>query len=60
MIESEQICEALVREIANATRWTAVVDAWKALLAVRRMARDMEAERAHLQGSFAVTPPASE
>lgn len=60
MIESEQVCEALVREIANAKRWTAVVDAWKALLNVRRMTRDMEAERAHLQGSFAATPPASE
>lgn len=48
--EADLVCEALVREINSASRWTAVVDAWQALVHVRRMAREMEAEREHLSG----------
>jgi len=36
--ERDLICEALVREIRDASRWSAVVEAWDALLKVRRMA----------------------
>ena len=35
------VCEALVREIRLASRWSAVVEAWKALLHVRRMAKGL-------------------
>ena len=46
MVEKEEalICEALVREINNATRWSAVIEAWLALLRVRRMASEMKKE----------------
>ena len=37
--------EALVREIGEADRWSAVMDAWNALLHVRFMARAMLTER---------------
>lgn len=39
--EESLICEALVREIAKANRWSAVVEAWYALLRVRLMAKDL-------------------
>ncbi len=42
--EESLVCEALVREIGRADRWSAVMDAWKALLHVRRMAGGMHKE----------------
>lgn len=47
------ICEALVREISRAPRWTAIVHAWEALLSVRQMAHTMRQET-HLHHSFGV------
>ena len=38
------VCEALCREIASAERFSHVEDAWRALLNVRRMEREMRAE----------------
>lgn len=49
--EADLICEALVREIARGGRWMAVVDAWQALLTVRRMEGNMTAERKHIAGA---------
>ena len=46
------ICEALVREIRDAQRWSAVEEAWQALLNVRRMSREMAWERNHLRGAY--------
>ena len=34
--ECSLVCEALVREIRDAQRWSAVVEAWEALLRVRQ------------------------
>lgn len=53
--EADLVCEALVREIGNAQRWSAVVEAWEALLHVRRMSRDMQAEADHLAGARRAT-----
>lgn len=39
-----QICEALVREINRARRWSAVIEAWNALTHVRHMAGNMRQE----------------
>ena len=39
------IREALVREIRDADRWSAVVEGWEALLEVRRQARDLIREQ---------------
>lgn len=39
------ICEALVREIRAARRWSTIEEAWTALLHVRQMARNMGQER---------------
>ncbi len=47
--------EALVREIRDATRWMAVVEAWSALNQVRLMAGHMQAEREHLRPSGTVS-----
>lgn len=49
--EADLICEALVKEIVRGGRWCAVVDAWQALLTVRRMDKDMKAEADHLSGA---------
>lgn len=43
--DEQLVCEALVREIGKAKRWTAVVEAWKALLKVRHMADELKSER---------------
>lgn len=40
-VEGDLICEALVREIGQASRWVAVREAWQALLTVRRMQKEM-------------------
>lgn len=48
--EADLVCEALVREIAHAGRWSAVIEAWQALLAVRRISRTMAEEQAILSG----------
>ena len=58
MVEAQLICEALVREIRDAERWSAVVEAWEALLKVRHMARDMERELEHLGAGATQQPPA--
>lgn len=42
--EASLIQEELVRQIREADRWSAVVEAWQALLKVRRMAESLEAE----------------
>lgn len=49
--EESLVCEALVCEIRDAKRWIAVVEAWQALLAVRRMARSLREERDYLAGT---------
>lgn len=38
------VCEAIIREIARASRWSAVMDAWKALLHVRQMQKSLSDE----------------
>lgn len=48
--EADLVCEALVREIGRAGRWSAIVEAWEALLTVRHMQRQREREDAHLAG----------
>lgn len=53
-VEADLICEALVREIGRGPRWQAVREAWAALLVVRRMSEDMQAERVHLAGASGV------
>ncbi|KKK70860.1 hypothetical protein LCGC14_2919720 [marine sediment metagenome] len=42
--EESLVCEALVREIGRADRWSAVMDGWEALLHVRHMASAMHIE----------------
>lgn len=42
--EESLICEALVREMALATRWSAILDAFNALGHVRIMAGNMHRE----------------
>ena len=42
--EEALICEALVREIGRAGRWSAVIDGFNALLHVRHMADNMQKE----------------
>lgn len=56
-VESEAalVCEALVREIANAQRWSTVMDAWNAILKVRSMSRDMAEEQRMLMPSNCTT-----
>lgn len=49
--EADLICEAILREMARGGRWKAIVDAWQALLTVRRMGDAMQAERVHLSGA---------
>jgi len=46
-IETEEhlICEALVREIRSATRWSGIVEAWDALLYVRLLAKQLKEEQ---------------
>ena len=53
------IRRALVREIRDARTWIAVVEAWEALLHVKRMAGNMIKEDDHLntdEGGRAVSP----
>lgn len=42
--EADLICKALVKEIEGAPTWLGVVEAWRALLRVRRMARGLRVE----------------
>lgn len=42
------IREALVKEIRDAKRWSAIVDAWSALLHVRLRAKSLQEEHAIL------------
>ncbi len=49
--ESQLIREALVREIRDAERWCAVVEAWEALLSVQRKAKSLIAEIDYLSGT---------
>jgi hypothetical protein len=46
LVEKQEplICEALVREIILAQRWSAVIETWEALLHVRQMAKSMKSE----------------
>lgn len=39
--ERDLVCEALVREIRDASRWSAIVEAWNALLHVRHMSKGL-------------------
>jgi len=48
--EESLVCEALVREIAHATRWSAVIDGYNALGHVRLMASGMHREAAMFDG----------
>ena len=45
------IREALVKEIRDASRWSAIVDAWMALLHVRLRAKRLQEEKASLDGN---------
>jgi hypothetical protein len=45
--EGDLVCEALVREIYHAKRWTAIVEAWMALLSVREMQKNHRIELEH-------------
>ena len=49
--EEALICEALVREVVRATRWSAVLDAFNALGHVRIMAGNMHREAAQMEHS---------
>ena len=49
--ESQLIRESLVREIRDASRWCAVVEAWEALLSVRRTAKSLIEEVDYLSGT---------
>ena len=53
LVESEEslICEALVREIGKAKRWSAIIDAWQALLYVRLKAKELQKEYKKLHGA---------
>ena len=52
--EEDLICEALVREIGRGgARWVSRVEAWHALLAVRRHGQDMAKEEEFLRGDGA-------
>lgn len=55
--EMELVCEALVREIGSATRWSAVREAWFALLHVRHMWKQIHGERDHSAGSNSMKEP---
>jgi len=44
-LEEALVCEALVREIGQATRWSAALDAWNALMHVRKMAYSRRREQ---------------
>ena len=43
-IDMQLVCETLVKEIESAQRWSAVMDAWRALLKVRRMGTELISE----------------
>lgn len=47
--EESLVCEALVREMGKADRWSAVMDTWEALLHVRHMANAMHIEARKFQ-----------
>ena len=53
--EGQLICEALVREIGQAKRWLAVVEAWQALLHVRRMEDHRQWEMEKLRGKTSLS-----
>jgi len=46
--DGDLVCEALVREIYHATRWSAVMDTWRSLLKVREMQRQHIGEMEYL------------
>lgn len=54
-LDEQLVCEALVCEIRDAKRWVAVMEAFQALLAVRRMAESLRASRAQ-EGSGSQEP----
>ncbi len=49
--EADLICKALVKEIGKAPTWLGVVEAWRALLRVRRMSKELRAEHNYHLGS---------
>ena len=57
--ESQLVREALVREIRDASRWSAVSEAWHALLHVRQMSEELIKEQkmlaAHQHGGGGTT-----
>ena len=48
-VQSQLIQEALVKRIRDADRWSAVTEAWEALLKVQRMEKDMRTEREFIE-----------
>ena len=46
--EESLVCEALVREIGSADRWSAILEAWSSLMYVRKMAANLRSEHKHL------------
>ena len=58
--EEDLICEALVREIGRASRWSARVEAWQALLSTRREGESLRREREHLNNGVASSSPNTE
>jgi hypothetical protein len=55
--EEDLICEALVREIGRASRWSARVEAWRALLSTRREGESLRREQEHLADNTASSSP---
>ena len=53
--EESLICEMLVNEIKKAERWSAIIDAWQALLHVRLKAKQLQAEWKRLYGEKEAT-----
>lgn len=55
--EEDLICEALVREIGRASRWSARVEAWTALLSTRREGENLRREQEHLTDKTTSSAP---
>ena len=51
--EESLICEALVKEMGRATRWSAVLDVFNTLGHVRLMAANMHREAAQMESGVA-------
>ena len=55
--EEDLICEALVREIGRASRWSARVEAWQALLSTRHEGKCLRQEQAGMKDESPSSSP---